>query len=426
DFREMLIQHPEINLVVEAALRPALRAELRRELPPHVTLLERSAAGFFLHLLAQGRVEAAWQIDRENTLSLLTATIDQLRDDLLLLDPEGVVVSCNQTMCDRTGHGKREIIGRRLEEVFPGMRAVASPDAPAPDPLAHTLEFSQPAEAIYSEVDPEGRLKYWRLYTQPIIQSGHIAHVVAIRRDITRRTNMEQRLQQAEKLASIGQLSTYIAHEIRNPLFAISGFANQLLRSPDLGDPAKEKLQIILEESRRLDGILKSILNFARPMQARSAVVDVNEVARATMRVMGIGSGQQGVRIAMDLDESIAKAKGDPELVTQCLINLVKNAMEAMEEHGGDLTVSTAMTPRHVLLTVRDTGCGIPADIRDKVFSPFFSTKGKGSGLGLAMIRKILDEIGGDVTLTSVEGEGTSVTLRLPPALAVAKPDGIV
>lgn len=426
DFREMLRAHPEINLVVEAALRPALRAELRRELPPNVILLERSAASFFLYLLARGRVEAVWQIDRENTLALLTATIDQLRDDLALLDPEGTVVSCNRTLCERTGRTKREIIGHRLEEIFPGMRAVNAPDTPPQGPLAYTLKFVQPAEAVYSEIDAKGELTYWRLYTQPVIQSGRVQHVVAVRRDITRRTNMEQRLQQAEKLASIGELSMYIAHEIRNPLFAISGFASQLLRSPGLDGPAREKLQIILEESKRLDDVLKSILNFARPMQTRSSVVDVNEVARNTMRVMGMGSGHQGVRIEMVLDEQIAKARGDPELITQCLINLVKNAMEAMEDRGGTLTVATSMTPSHVLIAVRDTGCGIPADIRTKVFNPFFSTKGKGSGLGLAMIHKILDEIGGGVTLTSREGKGTSVTLKLLPALAVAPSDGLV
>jgi signal transduction histidine kinase len=121
----------------------------------------------------------------------------------------------------------------------------------------------------------------------------------------------------------------------------------------------------------------------------------------------------------MELEAGMARVKANPEVIKQCLINLVKNAVEAMPD-GGVLTIATGMARDHALLEVRDTGEGIPMEIRDKIFSPFFSTKGKGSGLGLAMTRKILDEIGGEVDLTSKEGEGTSIILQLPPTLAVA------
>ena len=122
----------------------------------------------------------------------------------------------------------------------------------------------------------------------------------------------------------------------------------------------------------------------------------------------------------LDCSESLPRVQADPELIKQCLINLIKNALEAMPQ-GGAMRISTAMRGEFVALEVADTGPGIPVDIRDRVFSPFFSTKGKGAGLGLAMIRKIMDDLGGDVHLASREGEGTRVSLLLPPVLAVAQ-----
>jgi signal transduction histidine kinase len=148
---------------------------------------------------------------------------------------------------------------------------------------------------------------------------------------------------------------------------------------------------------------------------------DLNRIVRDTMELMGLACESQGIEPVLNLADDLPLIKADPELIKQCLINLVKNAVEAMPG-GGLLTVRTGLGPAHVILEVEDTGLGIPPEIRDKVFSPFFSTKGRGSGLGLAMIKKILDDLGGTVELASVPGIGTRVTLSLPPQLAVAKP----
>ncbi len=420
DFREMLSAHPDINLVIEACNQPALLAELRCELPTGVILLERAAASFFIQLMEQDQLGLAFRIDQYNTLSMLTTVIDQMVDEILFLDAQGTVVSCNQAACARWGGAKKNVVGKNVNEVLAGMTILHEGDGPDINPFERTRETGKPAEAVVSEVGEDGLARYYRVYTHPVMDMAELSHVVLVRRDITQRTQMENRLQQSEKLASIGELSTYIAHEIRNPLMAISGFANSLLRKAEMDEPSRDKLGIILDESKRLDAILKSVSNFARPMDAKSEEVDVNQVARTTMEVMGIGSDQQGIDIRLDLADKLAKAKADPELITQCLINLVKNAQEALAG-GGTLIVRTALRGRRVLLEVEDNGPGIPAKIRDQLFSPFFSSKGKGAGLGLAMVRKIMDQIGGDVRLSSREGKGTKVSLLLPPALAVAE-----
>jgi len=312
---------------------------------------------------------------------------------------------------------KAQITGQPVRVFFPVPEGESGPSM---TPLENALAHKELAEATLPHVDEEGRVHYTREYAYPILEeSGELSSVLFIRRDITSRTQMEQRLQQAERLASIGELSTYIAHEIRNPLFAIGGFANALLREAT-NDKTRERLGIILEESHRLDGILKSILTFARPVESAPGATDMNQVVRETMDLMRLACDNQGITPMLELAPDAPLVKADAEFIKQCLINLVKNSVEAMPE-GGTLTVRTGLAAPHALLEVEDTGQGVPAEIRDKIFSPFFSTKGKGSGLGLARIKKIMDDLGGTLTLSSIPGEGTRVSLLLPPLLAVAK-----
>lgn len=418
-YRTMLENHPEINMVIEATGRPSLINELRNYLPPAITLVERNAANFFIKLLTSDKMWVACKFDLLHTQHMLKTIIDQMDHEILFLDRRGEVVDMNQPVLDRTGLRKRSLVGRYYSDVF--SLGTQNGQSPWVDPLAETLSTGQPAEAVATKVDTDGRVLYFRIYTTPIAdEDGDISHVVAVCRDITRRRHMETRLQQAEKLASIGELSTYMAHEIRNPLFSISGFANSLMRSSGVDETAREKIAIILDESRRLDEILKSLMNFTRPTEAQVAEVALNDLVQSTMDVMRLPCDNQGVEQFLELEDGLPKVRANPDLIKQCLINLVKNAIEAMGA-GGRLLVTTTLHQDYVMLTVEDTGHGIPLDIRDKIFSPFFSTRDKGAGLGLAQTRKIIDEVGGRVDLSSVENVGTKVTLFLPPILAVAE-----
>lgn len=418
DWRAMLEKHPALTLVIETTGRGAVILDLRQGLPAHVALVERAAASFFVRLLASDQMWMACKIDLLHTQTLLKGIIDQLKEEIALVDRQGLVLDCNKAVLEAQGLQKSEVAGRHLRTFF-RLPEAQNGGPEARHPLELALDTGETAEATLAHVDAEGRLHYTREYVYPIQNDGgEPVSFLCIRRDITSRTQMEQRLQQSERMASIGEMSTYIAHEIRNPLFAIGGFANQLLRT--VSDPvAREKIEIIIEESKRLDGILKSILTFARPVES-AGQADLNRIVRDTMELMGLACESRGIEPVLGLAEELPMVKADPELIKQCLINLVKNAVEAMPA-GGLLAVRTGLSPTHVILEVEDTGVGIAPDIRDKVFSPFFSTKGRGSGLGLAMIKKSLDDLGGTVELASVPGEGTRVALHLPPQLAVAK-----
>ncbi len=422
DYRRLLDENRNIDTIILLRDDPALLEELQAEFGTEISIIDHRAAGFMWEIIVQERLCLSCQAHLDQAQNLLRTILDEVREDILLLDMNKNIVDVNRNVYSRLGKEKDEIIGRKCWETWSrGSEACGTESYPCP--FDTVLETGKKAEALHTRVDDEGRLRYFRVYIYPIRNTQEkITHLVEMRRDITSRTHMEKKLQQTEKLAAIGELSTYIAHEIRNPLFAIGGFANSLLRMPELNSGAKKKAQIILDESKRLDGILKSILNFARPTEAKITEVDVNEIVNQTMELMSIGCRKQNIEVNLDLEEDLAQAKANPELVKQSLINIVKNAMEVMPD-GGDLDIKTTICAQFICIQISDSGPGIDPQIQDKLFNPFFSTKEKGSGLGLAMTKKTIEDLGGEVELKSKKGEGTTVTLSLPPALAVQGQD---
>jgi len=419
-YREMLLAHPEINLLVELTGRPELLRSLRQSMPPTISILDHISAVFLCALLIMSEVSSKCKVDLSGQQSLLHAVMDEMHDDVLFLDAQGRILDVNRHVCERLGKNREELLHKPCWEVAAGGDQGRCKTGERTCPFQTALDEGREAESLQTWVDAQGRVRYYQVRAYPVLsKQGRVRKVIEVRRDVTLRTEMEKRLQQAEKLAAIGELSTYIAHEIRNPLFAIGGFANALLRSPELADGAREKVRIILEESKRLDSILKSILNFSRPTQADTSEVDVNGVVMETLRLMCIGCEERGVKVDTQLAEGLAKIRGDAELLKQCLINLIKNALEAMPD-GGTLSVRSGMASHDVFVTVMDTGVGISVENREKIFSPFFTTKKKeGSGLGLAMTKKIIGDLGGSLRLESQVGRGTTVTIFLPPYVSI-------
>jgi len=366
-------------------------------------------------------VEAVCALDLAQERNLLSSVIDQIPDDIVILDASARVVDLNRAAMDRLGGERGDFVGRTCWEALAGFKGICEPAADVEQ--WEMVRKGGRSEQVHTLVDGEGQVRYFRVYLYPVMASaGALSHVVVLRRDITQATSIERRLRQSEKLAAVGELSTYVAHEIRNPLFAIAGFANSLLRSGSLDEKSRAKVSIILEESGRLDKILKSLLNFARPTQGMEGRLDAGQVAAQTMELMGLGFQKQGIEAAVDIAPGLPLSSGDPELVKQCLINMIKNSAEAMPD-GGALTLRCYRRGDQVVIELEDTGRGIPPENLDQVFNPFFSTKDKGAGLGLAMTKKILDEIGGTVELESAVGKGTVVRLALPPVMAAEAVD---
>ncbi|MFW5733707.1 MAG: ATP-binding protein [Oceanidesulfovibrio sp.] len=424
---ELIEAAPDVNLVVEHSGLRSTTARLREQLPDTVSLIDHTGTVFLcgLHDLAQANAFCQVTLDRHRTL--LQAIIDEVREDILLLDSHGRVVDCNRNVLAKAGKPKEDLIGKQFfdAQVPEGQEGMfCSTDSDEQCAYTQALVSGEKTEALYTRVDEDGSLKYYRIYAYPITSdTGSINHVVVMRRDITERTRRERMQQQAEKLAVVGEMSTYLAHEIRNPLFAIAGFTNSLLKSDKMGPKEREKLEIISKETTRLEHLLSSILKFARPSSSELDKVNLNDVADDTVTLMRMGYEHQGYVIEFAPDARIPRVRAEPELLKQCIVNLIKNSVEAMPK-GGRLWVRTGREGDMVTLEVTDAGQGMSDRQMDQAFSPFYTTKDQGCGLGLAMIRKILDEFGGSVRLKSKEGEGTTVTLSFLPVLAEGRGEG--
>lgn len=217
----------------------------------------------------------------------------------------------------------------------------------------------------------------------------------------------------AEKLAAVGKMAAHVAHEIRNPLSTIGGFARAILKRPENVERVNKNAKIIAEESTRLENMLKGVMDFSRPSAPVLKLGDLNAVAEKAFRTNTEMLGLRHIHSDLDLDRSLPEVGFDEGQMLQVLHNLVRNAADSMPS-GGGLTLKTWRDGDFAVLAITDTGSGIPADVRDRIFSPFITTKPDGTGLGLAVTKKIIDDHGGRIDFTSTEGKGTTFFIFLP------------
>ncbi len=221
------------------------------------------------------------------------------------------------------------------------------------------------------------------------------------------------KLVQAERLATAGKMSASFAHEIRNPLSSMRMLSQMLLQKPQVSDEQRQSLEYILEEIERIDTIVKGLMDFARPTTLNLERQSLVPVLQSVLALMEANLTHHQLRLVLELDAELPDFAFDADKIKQAFMNVVLNAMEAMAE-GGTVTVSAFKQEASVCIKVMDTGIGISeADIA-QLFEPFFTSKPKGTGLGLANVKRIFAEHGGAVEIESVLGEGTTVLMWLP------------
>jgi two-component system sensor histidine kinase PilS (NtrC family) len=223
---------------------------------------------------------------------------------------------------------------------------------------------------------------------------------------------MEERLRQADRLATLGRLSANIAHEIRNPLASLTG-AIEVLAANETGGELRERLaNIVIKESGRLNAILRDFLEYARPAPLTRAPVNVCETVDEVLVLLEHKATPGTLKVARELPPSL-EWDVDPQQFRQAIWNLCLNAVQAMP-NGGELRVAATVIDERLTVLVSDTGDGIGATDVHHVFEPFFSTKPGGSGLGLALVHRILQDHGGEIEVESTQGAGSTFTLRIP------------
>lgn len=221
------------------------------------------------------------------------------------------------------------------------------------------------------------------------------------------------RLREAESLAAIGGALAALAHDIRAPLVAIGGFTGLVLKKMAPGDPNREKLDIVTHETERLERMVSEILDFSRPVNLRLKTGSINETISHCMAIVTVAAEAKGIRLEGSYSEDLPEISFDNGRIEQVLINLLMNAIQASPERQS-VTIATLRRARYILISIKDFGCGIPGETREKIFVPFFTTKREGTGLGLAIAKKIIDAHGGIIEFESNDPEGCTFSILLP------------
>ncbi len=353
-------------------------------------------------------------------------TFDAITDMVWIEDARQRVVRANATLLAKTGLSKTEVIQKRCGELLQRIGI-----APAGCPFAEKPPSRRPT---FQELKGTGG-GIFHFWSYPLLdEDGRLYAIVYYLKDVTAQKQLEQQLIRSDKLASLGTLVAGIAHEINNPLGIIAGYSEALLDRAH--DPAlsratgfadfPEYLRTIHSEIFRCKGILKSLLEFARPSGGTFREIDINELIKEVLLLLKHRTQKLQHTISLDLDREVPKIYADAGSLRQLLMNLLLNAIYFTPE-GGSISIRTAQDdparddarvtcPSRIRLSVSDTGAGIPPELLGRVFDPFFTTKpvGEGTGLGLTICYTIVEQHAGAIDVESTVGKGTTFVITLP------------
>src|SRR6266700_2046488 len=337
---------------------------------------------------------------------------DALSEGIAVVDDEGCVRRANRALASLLGMPLQNVIGTPLAGALLGKSNALH------ELLAATRRGERPAPLV-ARSEPLRRALRVNVARIPGAATEH--SIVVMVEDVTEQQALETQLVQSEKLAAVGQLVSGVAHELNNPLTSIAGLSEFLLEQKELGKKDRGHLQVIQEQAERAGRIVRNLLTFARKGSAERVPVDLNDVIRRTLSLTAYDLKLKDITVERELSGALPEVFGDRHGLQQVVLNLVTNAAQAVAENPRErpreITVSTWFDGQ-VHLRVADTGPGIPDEIAQSVFTPFFTTKepGKGTGLGLSITYSIVDSHGGRITVERPAGGGAAFLVDLPPA----------
>jgi two-component system sensor kinase FixL len=403
--------HPErFDLILDGQFLTAGMTDFSPEKVDN--LIAGPAARFLKGLVCQ--LQELRQKQEINSGIIMSAT-----DALITIDSDHVIVGYNLGAEQMFGYTRTEALGQNLKLIIPPPFTEVHQD--------YVRRYLATREAHV--LGRQRRLTARRRDGQefPLSISFSVAEIqgnlyfTAIMRDITEYKAMEDRVLDSERLAAVGNTVAHIAHEIKNPLLIIGGFARQLLKAPGFDEPARRKLSIIAEEVSQLEEMVAEMRDFVhhpptqkRPGQIMAVVEEALEMFQDTFR-------EHQIKVRRVEETPLPSVAFDPKQVHQVLINLFKNALEAMPK-GGEITITGRVREDKVEISVTDTGVGMPPEVAANIFQPYFTTKEKGTGLGLAICQNIVAEHGGCLFADSTPGRGATFTIQLPLQEAAPAP----
>ncbi|MEC4890316.1 MAG: ATP-binding protein [Nitrospira sp.] len=340
--------------------------------------------------------------------------VDAAPNGMLLVNQAGTIIMANACLLNLFGYQQDDLLGQPVEILLPVPHRGEHPIQRS-EFFAHMKARSMGGGKELFGLRKDGTEFPVEIGLTPI-DTAEGRCILASVVDITERKRLEAQLRRAERLAELGTLASGMAHEIGTPMNVILGRAEYLLeRTKEEG--TKKGLQTIVSQVERITRVMNQLLAFARRSPIERVSLDLRQTVQGSLDMFEERLVRSRIRVELSLPEVCPLAHADRDQMSQVLINLIMNAIHAMPD-GGVLRVSVEARPACVMLAVSDTGHGIPPDVLHKIFEPFFTTKefGKGTGLGLTVVKGILEEHGGGIHVASEVGTGTTVTLSLPIA----------
>ncbi|NOX97313.1 MAG: PAS domain-containing protein [Nitrospirae bacterium] len=342
---------------------------------------------------------------------LLSAILYSLGEGMVVTDREDKVALLNNHAEEVFGIKREEILGRKLTESI--------------NELAVINLFRQVRSEGKEIVNREIGITYPQSKTLSATitplrsREGNIEGMVALFKDISAVKRMEKEVEEVARLTTLGSLSSWMAHEIRNPLNSIA-ISLELLQEEveglvkeELREEPLRLMKVISDEIHRLNESVHDFLSFDKPPSLNVETTDINQILNGTLSLIQPEAVKRGVKIRKGYRKKLPTVQVDAKKIRQAILNVIINSIQAMPQ-GGELHLITRSRENWVEIEIRDSGVGIPEKAQEKIFDFFFTTREEGAGLGLSITRKIVNEHGGDIQVESKENSGTRVILRLP------------
>jgi two-component system, NtrC family, sensor kinase len=392
-------------------------AAQQTSLAAHICSLYQAARDTSLSLAREVEKQTA---ETEAQRRFIEAIVDSLPLSLYAIDREYRVVAWNRNReLGELGIPRGSVLGRNVFDVL-----TRQPRDVLEEEFERVFESGEIERIEQETPSPKGDIRHWVISKIPMWadNTGRVTHVITVGEEVTDRVEANRAIARAEKLAAVGRLAAGVVHEINNPLATISACAESLEARLNEGEfdgsasleDLREYLGLIRSEAFRCKSITMGLLDFSRTRTSDHVTINLADVIRSAVRLLSHQKRSSAVDFNVEIAHDLLPVSGDPGQLQQAVIALATNALDAMAETGV-LTLVGRNDGDKVVVEVRDTGVGIPAENLPKIFEPFFTTKeiGRGTGLGLAVCYGILTEHGGTLDVQSTVGTGTTFTITL-------------
>ncbi|NOY60366.1 MAG: PAS domain S-box protein [Calditrichaeota bacterium] len=376
--------------------------DIRRAIISALILLILGSASFFFLFVVQN-----YHAVNSTLKSMETYTanvVESMPNGLISLDKDGRITTINQNAANLLGLNYNKVKGKRLTEVMHKCN-LKKTFLPSTDIFEQQMECRLNDNRVIPLSTTSSQLKN---------ENGEVIGTVIILRDLRDIKSLEEKVARSERLASLGRMAAGIAHEIRNPLSSIKGFAQYFRNKFDAKSEDANYAEVMIKEVDRLNRVIQDLLNFARPQEPDFQPTDILKIVKHSLKLIESDVQAKNVQIIKNFDKNLPLIAADGDLITQALLNIFINAMEAMDEKKNKLSIAVKSLGSSIEIDISDTGKGIARENLSHIFDPFFTSKKNGTGLGLAIVYRIIENHHGEIGVMSESGKGTTFKIALP------------